>query len=157
MKKSQLCYEIPGKKNNFIAPQRFSDNQPEYDWNESQNLILRYAYPDFMPKGLITRLKNPVPQATNSLVLDCLNQKCPSCDRHMWWDYSDSRKVKTLKEALEQINEIAEALQDSQDGVMKKTAKTAMKIWQGTAAALPPSAAMVTICNQLPDLISKIF
>ena len=45
----------------------------------------------------------------------------------MWWDYSDSRKVKTLKEALEQINEIAEALQDSQDGVMKKTAKTARK------------------------------
>ena len=44
--------------------------------------------------------KNPVPQATNSLVLDCLNQKCPSCGRHMWWDYSDSRKVRTLKEVI---------------------------------------------------------
>ncbi len=74
MKKFQLCYEIPGKKNNFIAPQRFSDNQPEYDWNESQNLILRYAYPDFMPKGIITRFKNPVPQATNSLVLERKSQ-----------------------------------------------------------------------------------
>ena len=44
--------------------------------------------------------KNPVPQATNSLVLDCLHQKCPSCDQHMWWDYSDSRKVRTLKEVI---------------------------------------------------------
>ncbi len=44
--------------------------------------------------------KNPVPQATNSLVLDCLNQKCPSCARHMWEDYSDSRKVRTLQEII---------------------------------------------------------
>ena len=61
------------------------------------------------------------------------------------------------EDTLEQIQIIAKALQDSQDGAMKKTAKTAMKMLRGTAAALPPSAAMVTICNQLPDLISKIF
>ena len=55
MKKFQLCYQIPGKKNAFIAPQLLSDNQPEYDWDESSNLILRYTYPDFMPKGIMTR------------------------------------------------------------------------------------------------------
>ncbi|NEP27050.1 COR domain-containing protein [Moorena sp. SIO3I6] len=56
MKKFQLCYEIPDCKDTFIAPQLLSDNQPDYDWNRSHNLILRYAYPDFMPKGIITRL-----------------------------------------------------------------------------------------------------
>ena len=55
MKKFQLCYEIPDRKDTFIAPQLLSENQPEYDWDESNNLILRYAYPDFMPKGIITR------------------------------------------------------------------------------------------------------
>ena len=55
MKKFQLCYQIPGNKNAFIAPQLLSDNQQKYDWDESSNLILRYTYPDFMPKGIITR------------------------------------------------------------------------------------------------------
>ncbi|MEM9274859.1 MAG: COR domain-containing protein, partial [Cyanobacteria bacterium P01_F01_bin.143] len=56
MKKFQLCYEIPEEKNSFIAPQLLSENQPEYNWNdETNNLILRYAYPDFMPKGIVTR------------------------------------------------------------------------------------------------------
>ena len=56
MKKFQLCYEIPDCKDTFIAPQLLSDNQPDYDWNSSHNLILRYDYHDFMPKGIITRL-----------------------------------------------------------------------------------------------------
>ena len=56
MEKFQLCYEIPNSKDNFIAPQLLSDNQPEYDWNKFNNLILRYSYPDFMPKGIISRL-----------------------------------------------------------------------------------------------------
>ncbi|AOY82616.1 hypothetical protein BJP36_24570 [Moorena producens JHB] len=55
MKKFQLCYEIPDCKDTFIAPQLLSENQPDYDWNPSHNLILRYAYLDFMPKGIITR------------------------------------------------------------------------------------------------------
>ena len=55
MKKFQLCYEIPGKKNTFIAPQLLSHNQPNSEWDESHNLILRYTYPDFMPKGIISR------------------------------------------------------------------------------------------------------
>ncbi len=55
MTKFQLCYEIPDRKDTFIAPQLLSNNQPEYDWNESHNLILCYTYPDFMPKGIISR------------------------------------------------------------------------------------------------------
>ena len=54
MIKFQLCYLIPGRKDSYIAPQLLSLNQPEYDWDESDNLILRYTY-DFMPKGIITR------------------------------------------------------------------------------------------------------
>ncbi|NEQ88308.1 MAG: GTPase, partial [Moorea sp. SIO2I5] len=54
MIKFQLCYLIPGSKDSYIAPQLLTLNQPEYDWDESDTLILRYTY-DFMPKGIITR------------------------------------------------------------------------------------------------------
>ena len=42
MKKFQLCYEIPQCKGIYIAPQLLTENQPEYTWDESANLILRY-------------------------------------------------------------------------------------------------------------------
>ncbi|NEO36773.1 MAG: GTPase [Moorea sp. SIOASIH] len=54
MIKFQLCYLIPGSKDSYIAPQLLTLNQPEYDWDKSDNLILRYTY-EFMPKGIITR------------------------------------------------------------------------------------------------------
>ncbi|MEH1845037.1 MAG: COR domain-containing protein, partial [Nostoc sp.] len=50
----KLCYEIPRSQGNYIAPQLLSANQPFYDWNEINNLILRYTY-EFMPKGIITQ------------------------------------------------------------------------------------------------------
>ncbi len=50
----KLCYEIPGTDNEYIAPQLLDIDQPEYDWDESNNLLLRYHY-DFMPKGILTR------------------------------------------------------------------------------------------------------
>ncbi len=52
MKRFQLCYEIPQCKGIYIAPQLLTENQPEYAWDESENLIFRYTY-DFMPKGLV--------------------------------------------------------------------------------------------------------
>ncbi len=55
MIKFQLCYEIPNSRGNYIAPQLLNENQPQYPWNESNNLILRYTYPDFMPKGILTQ------------------------------------------------------------------------------------------------------
>ncbi|MFL6273920.1 MAG: COR domain-containing protein [Blastocatellia bacterium] len=49
----KLCYQIPNTKR-YIAPQWLSPNQPAYDWDESDNLVLRYTY-EFMPKGIITQ------------------------------------------------------------------------------------------------------
>ncbi|MBD2411051.1 leucine-rich repeat domain-containing protein [Nostoc calcicola FACHB-3891] len=54
MMKFKLCYEIPNSRGNYIAPQLLSANQPDFSWDESDNLILRYKY-DFMPKGILTR------------------------------------------------------------------------------------------------------
>jgi internalin A len=54
MKNFKLCYEIPGRRNSFIAPHLLAANQPDYDWDDSDNLHLRYDY-DFMPKGILTR------------------------------------------------------------------------------------------------------
>ncbi|MEI6331593.1 MAG: COR domain-containing protein [Pseudanabaena sp. ELA645] len=50
----KLCYEIPSNHSVYIAPQLLSPNQPEYEWDESENLFLRYEY-EFMPKGILTR------------------------------------------------------------------------------------------------------
>ncbi|MEO7840152.1 MAG: COR domain-containing protein [Anaerolineales bacterium] len=52
MMKFKLCYEIPAQKGNYIAPQLLTENQPEYEWNEKENLLLRYNY-EFMPKGIL--------------------------------------------------------------------------------------------------------
>ena len=54
MKKFQLCYQIPGSNDTYIAPQLLKLEQPTYDWNEDNNLLLRYTY-EFMPKGIVTR------------------------------------------------------------------------------------------------------
>ncbi|MEM7063477.1 MAG: COR domain-containing protein [Cyanobacteria bacterium P01_B01_bin.77] len=51
----KLCYKIPGTDNEYIAPQLLDVEQPAYDWDNSNNLFLRYRY-DFMPKGVLTRL-----------------------------------------------------------------------------------------------------
>ncbi|MGF2035860.1 MAG: COR domain-containing protein [Nostoc sp. CmiVER01] len=50
----KLCYEIPRSQGKYIAPQLLSANQPPYNWDETNNLILRYTY-EFMPKGIITQ------------------------------------------------------------------------------------------------------
>ena len=54
MLKFKLCYPLPNAKNTYIAPQLLDANQPEYFWNDSDNLLLRYDY-DFMPRGILTR------------------------------------------------------------------------------------------------------
>ncbi len=54
MKNFKLCYEIPHRPKTYIAPQILSANQPQYTWDDTENLILRYEY-DFMPKGMLTR------------------------------------------------------------------------------------------------------
>ncbi|MGD1805408.1 COR domain-containing protein [Dapis sp. BLCC M126] len=54
MIKFKLCYKIPGTSQTYIAPQLLTEDQPEYHWDENNNLILRYTY-EFMPKGIITQ------------------------------------------------------------------------------------------------------
>ena len=54
MQEFNLCYPLPNAKNIYIAPQLLDSNQPEYSWNDSDNLLLRYEY-DFMPRGILTR------------------------------------------------------------------------------------------------------
>ena len=54
MIKFRLCYKIPGKNKDYIAPQLLTVNKPKYDWDENKNLHLRYTY-RFMPKGIIIR------------------------------------------------------------------------------------------------------
>jgi len=53
MKEFKICYQIqPGQ---YIAPQLLSLEPPNYTWDNTDNLIVRYEY-DFMPKGILTRL-----------------------------------------------------------------------------------------------------
>ena len=54
MMRFKLCYPIPNRPNHYIAPQLLDINQPEYTWDNTNNLILRYKY-EFMPKGILTR------------------------------------------------------------------------------------------------------
>ena len=55
MIKFQLCYPLPGRGGGYIAPQLLAKKQPDYGWDEGDNLLLRYRY-EFMPKGILTRL-----------------------------------------------------------------------------------------------------
>ena len=55
MQNFQLCYRLPGEEDTFIAPQLLGDEAPEYDWNSDDNLQLRYRYPVFMPRGMLSR------------------------------------------------------------------------------------------------------
>ncbi len=54
MMKFELCYKLLDDQG-FIAPQLLPVDQPDYEWEENENLILRYGY-DFMPKGMLTRM-----------------------------------------------------------------------------------------------------
>ncbi|MEG4972346.1 leucine-rich repeat domain-containing protein [Microcoleus sp. K4-B3] len=55
MENFKICYPIPGQRGHYVAPQRLPLEAPKYDWDDTDNLIVRYKY-DFMPKGIITRL-----------------------------------------------------------------------------------------------------
>lgn len=49
----ELCYQIEFSPS-YIAAQLLQRLRPKYEWNEKDNLNLRYTY-EFMPKGIITR------------------------------------------------------------------------------------------------------
>jgi Leucine-rich repeat (LRR) protein/GTPase SAR1 family protein len=54
MLRFKLAYELPSHRGHYIAPQLLPLRKPDYPWDATDNLILRYHY-DFMPKGILTR------------------------------------------------------------------------------------------------------
>jgi hypothetical protein len=61
------------------------------------------------------------------------------------------------EEALEQVNALAEAGQNPQDGAMKKAAKTAIRVLKGIKDELPPTVALIEGLNQLIPAVEKFF
>ncbi len=61
------------------------------------------------------------------------------------------------EEALEQVNALAEAGQNPQDGAMKKAAKTAIRVLKGIKDELPPTVALISGLNQLIPAVQKFF
>ena len=55
MKEFALCYEIPGCKGRYIAPQLLEKERLDYDWDSTDNLILSYRY-TFKPKAIFPQL-----------------------------------------------------------------------------------------------------
>ncbi|MBD2161276.1 leucine-rich repeat domain-containing protein [Limnothrix sp. FACHB-1083] len=55
MKEFALCYEIPGCKGRYIAPQLLEKERLDYDWDSADNLILSYRY-QFKPKAIFPQL-----------------------------------------------------------------------------------------------------
>ena len=54
MQNFKLCYELGN--DNFIAPQLLQAEAPNYEWDaEPDDLQLRYRYPVFMPRGILSR------------------------------------------------------------------------------------------------------
>jgi internalin A len=54
MKQFKVCYEIPHRPDHYIAPHLLSNAPPDYEFDQGNNLTLRYRYKGFMPKGLLT-------------------------------------------------------------------------------------------------------
>ncbi|MCP5101962.1 MAG: TIR domain-containing protein, partial [bacterium] len=49
----KLCYKTKNT-GDYIAPQLLTANAPDYPWESSHNLIMRYKY-EFMPRGILSR------------------------------------------------------------------------------------------------------
>ncbi|MCP4428462.1 MAG: hypothetical protein GY803_28595, partial [Chloroflexi bacterium] len=56
MQRFQLCYELPQKRSHYIAPQLLKPEVPAYKWDaQPDDLQLRFHYPHFMPRGILSR------------------------------------------------------------------------------------------------------
>ena len=51
----ELCYKLPDSQDQYIVPLLLPQIQPDYHWDERNNLQFRFQYP-FMPKGIVSRL-----------------------------------------------------------------------------------------------------
>jgi GTPase SAR1 family protein len=50
----ELCSQIPDTHDEYLIPNLLPESQPDIDWDNNNNLQLRYKY-GFMPKGLLSR------------------------------------------------------------------------------------------------------
>jgi internalin A len=56
MKEFKVCYEIPRRNGEYIAPHLLSSDSPTYDLTTDRSAkVLRFQYKRFMPKGILTR------------------------------------------------------------------------------------------------------
>ena len=63
----------------------------------------------------------------------------------------------TKSDFLDEIKVILDALPNSQNDSTKKQANKSMRALKRIADDLPSNSATVNLCNQLPDLIAKVF
>ncbi len=49
----KLCYRIKGS-NKYMVPELLGRNQPAHEWDDRDNLVVKYTY-EFMPKGILTQ------------------------------------------------------------------------------------------------------
>jgi uncharacterized phage infection (PIP) family protein YhgE len=54
MNKFELAYELPDK-NSYLIPELLPKNEPDYDWDDEENLYFYYSDESFLPSGIITR------------------------------------------------------------------------------------------------------
>jgi len=54
MNKFELAYELPSK-DSYLIPELLPKNEPDYYWNNEENLYFYYSYDSFLPSGIITR------------------------------------------------------------------------------------------------------
>ncbi|AKB37101.1 Leucine-rich repeat containing protein [Methanosarcina siciliae C2J] len=54
MNKFELAYELPDKSS-YLIPELLPKNEPDYDWDDEENLYFYYSYESFLPSGIITR------------------------------------------------------------------------------------------------------
>ncbi|HSM80142.1 MAG TPA: hypothetical protein VLS96_00570, partial [Nodosilinea sp.] len=59
-------------------------------------------------------------------------------------------------EVLEQVQTLAEAGASPEDGMLKKSARTAMKVIKGTVAGLPDVTTIVQECNKLLPAVATL-
>lgn len=60
-------------------------------------------------------------------------------------------------DCLEQIQNLADTLQDNQNRKQKRKAKASMGIIQDIVDDLPQTSVMVSLCHKLSDAITQIF
>lgn len=92
MKSFELCFELSSGQE-YIIPELLRANQPNFEWDNKENLRFRYTY-NFMPSGIITRLI----VATHDLIKSDLYWKDGMV---LKWENSEAQIIKTHNREVE--------------------------------------------------------